>query len=81
MLTTFAGTAADLKPWLADAQINRDRNLRLQYLAGLAAHDYKEAAIYNEMLNYRHYPDKLFVAKDATKQQLQNRLGLNESTK
>ena len=31
---TFAGKAADFKPWLQDAQINRDRNLRLQYLAG-----------------------------------------------
>jgi spermidine synthase len=50
LLATYAGTAADLKPWLADAQINRDRNLRLQYLAGLSAHDYREVAIYNEML-------------------------------
>ena len=27
----------DLAPWLADAEINRERHLRLQYLAGLAA--------------------------------------------
>ena len=26
-----------LQPWLADAQVNRDRNLRLQYLAGLGS--------------------------------------------
>ena len=79
LLATFAGTAADLKPWLADAQINRDRNLRLQYLAGLAAHDYKEAAIYNEMLTFRRYPENLFIARPSTRQQLQHRLGLDES--
>jgi spermidine synthase len=78
LLATFAGTAADLKNWLADAQINRDRNLRLQYLAGLAAHDYKEAAIYNEMRTHRHYPDDLFLAKPATRQKLKQRLRLDE---
>ncbi len=79
LLATFAGTAADLKDWLADAQINRDRNLRLQYLAGLAAHDYKEAVIYNEMRKYRRYPEDLFLAKTATKQQLKHRLGLSDA--
>jgi len=81
LLATFAGTAAELKPWLTDAQINRDRNLRLQYLAGLAAHDYKEASIYNEMLKYRRYPEEIFLAKAATKQQLKHRLGLSDPTK
>jgi spermidine synthase len=76
LLSTFAGAAADLKPWLTDAQINRDRNLRLQYLAGLSAHDYHEAAIYNEMLKYRRYPDKLFVASAANRQELRRRLGI-----
>jgi spermidine synthase len=76
LLATFAGTASDLTEWLADAQINRDRNLRLQYLAGMSAHDYREAAIYNEMLKHRRYPDKLFVASTATTQELKRRLGL-----
>ena len=31
----FAAYGSDLRGWLSDAQINRDRNLRLQYLAGL----------------------------------------------
>jgi spermidine synthase len=78
LLSTFAGTAADLKPWLADAQINRDRNLRLQYLAGFAAHDYREAAIYDEMLRFRTYPDALFVASLASTQALKQRLGIVE---
>ncbi len=37
LLGRYAGRASDLKAWLADAAINRDRNLRLQYLAGLGA--------------------------------------------
>jgi spermidine synthase len=78
LLSTFAGTAADLKPWLADAEINRDRNLRLQYLAGLAAHDYQEAAIYNEMLKHCRWPESLFVANPETTEQLKQRLRLDD---
>ena len=75
LLATYAGTAADLAPWLQGAEINRDRNLRLQYLAGFAAHDYREAAIYNEMLQYRRYPEKLFIASTASSLELKRRLG------
>lgn len=35
LLATFAGRARDLKAWTRNAQINRDGNLRLQYLAGM----------------------------------------------
>src|SRR5207302_2085878 len=31
LLGTYGGQARDLRPWLDDAEINRDRNLRLQY--------------------------------------------------
>ena len=41
LLGTYAGQASDLESWLADAQINRDRNLRLQYLAGMTPDWYK----------------------------------------
>jgi spermidine synthase len=75
LLATFAGSAADLRPWLQGAVINRDRNLRLQYLAGLSAHDYREIAIYNEMLKHRRYPEKLFVASGAEGKELKRRLG------
>ena len=37
ILATYAGRSQDLAPWLADAEINRERHLRLQYMAGLAA--------------------------------------------
>jgi len=60
----------DLAPWLADATINRDRNLRLQYLAGMGFNLYQSEAIYADMLQYSQYPKDLFVGSDATLQQL-----------
>ena len=41
LFSTYAGSATDFEPWLKDAQINRDRNLRLQYLAGLGLNLYQ----------------------------------------
>ena len=49
----------------AGAEINRDGNLRLQYLAGLALNISMEGAIYNEMLGYRRFPQNLFVGSEA----------------
>jgi spermidine synthase len=77
LLATYAGTARDLAPWLADAEINRDRNLRLQYLAGVGANNYDEALIFDAMVRYRKYPDKLFVASAQSAQELKRRLGMN----
>ena len=48
--------ATDLQPWLKDAQINRDRNLRLQYLAGLGLNLYQSGPIYSEMLRIPEVP-------------------------
>jgi spermidine synthase len=70
LFSTFAGRASDLKPWLKDAAINRDRNLRLQYLAGLGLNVYRAGPIYSEMLMYRGEPGDLFVGSDQTMQSL-----------
>ena len=64
LLSTYAGQGPDLKSWLVDAEINRDGNLRLQYLAGLALNKSMEGAIYSQMLTYRRYPENLFVVSD-----------------
>jgi spermidine synthase len=61
LFATFAGNEPMLRPWLADAQINRDRNLRLQFLAGEGLNQYNQAAIYSQMLQYRQWPEGLFV--------------------
>jgi spermidine synthase len=61
LLSNYAGSAADLKPWLADATINRDRNLKLQYLAGMGLNLYQSGPIYADMLQYVKFPENLFT--------------------
>ena len=67
LFATYAGNARDLAPWLADAQINRDRNLRLQYLAGFRSNWYHSDTIYDEMVPYIKYPDQLFTGSELSK--------------
>lgn len=64
LFATYAGRGSDLKEWLKDAAINRDRNLRMQYLAGTALNLDESAAIYEDMLAYRTFPADLFVSKN-----------------
>jgi spermidine synthase len=52
MLGTFAGQAESLRNWLSNAQINRDRNLRLQYLAGLGLTEWIAPEIYNQIVRH-----------------------------
>jgi spermidine synthase len=74
LLSTYAGQGPDLKSWLVDAEINRDGNLRLQYLAGLALNKSLEGAIYSQMLTYRRYPENLFVVSDQLRPSLMSAL-------
>ncbi len=60
LMATYAGQARDLRPWLADAQINTDRNLRLEYLAGMSNNVY-DAQIYADMLAFRRFPEEIFT--------------------
>ena len=61
LLSTFAAQASDLREWTRGAEINRDRNLRLQYLAGMAVNTYEPGPIYDEMLRPAVFPENLFV--------------------
>jgi spermidine synthase len=70
LLATYAGRASDLAPWLAGAEINRDRNLRLQYLAGLGLDSGLESPIYKHMLSYCRYPEDLFAGSKASRDEL-----------
>jgi spermidine synthase len=64
LFSNFAGNKSQLRPWLADATINRDRNLKLQYLAGLGVHLYQSDVIYANMLRHADYPEGLFVGSE-----------------
>jgi len=62
---TYAGRRPDLTKWLAGAAINLDRNLRMQYLAGLGLDLDNSAAIYADMLTHRRFPEDLFTGTEA----------------
>jgi spermidine synthase len=67
MLATFAGRAEDLKGWTNDAIINRDKGLKLQYLAGLGLNLYKANDIYQRMVAYGpRMPQGMFVGSATT---------------
>jgi spermidine synthase len=61
LLATYSGRGSDLRSWLAKAEINRDRGLRLQYLAGLGLNLNESDAIYQTMSAYSHYPEDFFT--------------------
>ncbi|MEQ1857812.1 MAG: fused MFS/spermidine synthase, partial [Longimicrobiales bacterium] len=71
LMATFAAKKPEIDPWLADAQLNRDRNLRLQFLAGLGVNLYQADAIYRDMARYRTYPTGLFTGSPERLSQVQ----------
>jgi spermidine synthase len=66
LFSSYGGRAIELKEWLKDASINRDRNLRLQYLAGLGLNLYESGPIYSEILRYRKFPEDMFIGSPET---------------
>jgi spermidine synthase len=67
---TYAGSRGDMTNWLKDADINTDRNLRLQYLAGLGLNLYQSALIYHGMIEETRYPEHLFTGSQRTLDEL-----------
>ncbi|MCF7974552.1 MAG: fused MFS/spermidine synthase [Phycisphaerae bacterium] len=67
LLGTYAGSRADLSEWLADAQINLDKNMRLQYLAGMGLNMDQTADIFDEMLTHLTFPDNIFITTNTQK--------------
>jgi spermidine synthase len=61
LLATYAASAQDLRPWLKDATINRDINLKLQYMAGLSSSYHREGVIFSEIHQYCRIRDDLFL--------------------
>ena len=61
LLATYAGRGSDMGEWMKGAQINTDRNLRLQYLAGMALNRHMETEILNGILKYYRFPEDVFI--------------------
>jgi len=70
LLATYAGQAPDLGGWMRDAQINTDRNLRLQYLAGMWLNSFEGSKILGEITRHYRFPTNLFAGPDARLQTL-----------
>jgi spermidine synthase len=60
LLATYAGRASDMKEWMEGAQINTDRNLRLQYLAGMSVNSFLATKILKGILEYYTFPEDIF---------------------
>lgn len=75
LLSTFAGQPEDLAFWLEGAEINRDKNMRLQYLAGMGLNLYENAEIYNNMLRMGiSYPEDLFIGREEVLTELEDKI-------
>jgi spermidine synthase len=61
LLATYMGQAPLMKEWTRGAQINTDRNLRLQYLAGLWLNSELGDRIVASIEAYYRFPDQTFV--------------------
>jgi len=60
LLATYAGRRQELSSWLGKAEINLDRNLRLQYLAGWGLHSPYRASLLDLLWENFQFPVDLF---------------------
>jgi spermidine synthase len=74
LFATYAGRASDMTTWLSGAAINRDMNLRLQYLAGLGLNMNHADEIYRHLSSASRYPDGLFAGSSTTLMRLRQQI-------
>jgi spermidine synthase len=75
LLSTFTGQGSDFAPWVAGSELNRDLDLRLQYLAGWGINSTIEDDLFQEMISYRKAPENLFSGSPLLKNSLMALLG------
>jgi spermidine synthase len=66
LLATYAARASDLDQWTRRAQINHDRDLRLQYLAGMGFNSAIGTTILQNITACYHFPSDVFIGSSAT---------------
>jgi len=71
-LSSYAGRGADLAAWLKGAAITTDRDLRLQYLAGMGLNVMEQYRIGAELKQARRLSDDLFVGSAANLAELRS---------
>ena len=78
LIGQFAGYGKDLRPWLADAEINRDRSLRLEYLAGLSVFLYESHRIFEQIAIHRPYPAEILKNDAPYEAEIRKRLTVEQ---
>lgn len=79
LMSTYAGRGLDLAGWLKGAAISTDRDLRLQYLAGMGLNMMDQYGIDAELTQARRVPDGLFVGSAENVAELRNAIGNAET--
>ncbi len=64
LFSTYVGDGASMAPALRGAQLNLDRNFRVQYLAGISPNAREHERIYRDLVSHRVFPTGLFVAPE-----------------
>ncbi len=70
LFSTYTGSAADLAPYVKDAAVNTDGDLKLSYLAGWGINSNLEDYLYRQMLKYRKSPTAVFTGSPVNLQTL-----------
>jgi len=81
LVATYAGQSRDLRPWLKRAEINRDRDLRLQYLAGMGLNSNESDLIYTDISTYRRFPQEIFLGSNVWNDALKRALERPKSSR
>jgi spermidine synthase len=74
LLSTYAGRGPDLKPWLADAHVNTDLDLRLQYMAGMGLNFNNAPLIKSQIGDSFRYPEDMFTGSPELLDRLRSEL-------
>jgi spermidine synthase len=74
LFAAYAGRGSDLAPWLTGAPLNRDRDLRLQYLAGWGINSRIEDYLYQRIMSYRRPAGDLFTGSPERMEELNHAL-------
>src|SRR5438067_1393532 len=80
LIGSYAGRASDLAAALSGAEINRDLNMRLQYIAGWGLNSVSSARIYRQLLSYRRFPEDLLTGSGERMDALREVLGRRHRT-
>jgi spermidine synthase len=78
LMSSYAGRGPDLAAWLKDAAINTDRDLRLQYLAGMGLNAAVQNQIFSDLMEARRIPPGLFVGSAETVAELHSAIENNK---